>query len=63
MSARRGAATVSSGPIPERNRGPFRAINDPVTKSPHFGGGSVPQGISGTVEVEFLGEPCTTLSE
>ncbi len=32
-------------------------------KSPHFGGGSVPQGISGTVEVEFLGEPCTTLSE
>jgi hypothetical protein len=54
MSARRGAATVSSGPIPERNRGPFRAIN---------GGGSVPQGISGTVEVEFLGEPCTTLSE
>ncbi len=32
-------------------------------KSPHFGGGSVTQGISGTVEVEFFGEPCTTLSE
>src|SRR5919112_5426511 len=33
------------------------------SQSPHFGGGSVPQGMSGTLEVEFLGEPSTGRSE
>ncbi len=32
-------------------------------KSPHFCEASVPQGISGTAEVEFFGEPWMTLSE
>ncbi len=31
--------------------------------SPHFGGSSVPQGMSGTEEVEFLGEPSIGRSE
>ena len=32
------------------------------TKSPHFGAASVPHGITGTVEVEFCGEPSISLS-
>ena len=35
----------------------------PLTISPHCCATSVPQGASGTAEVEFLGEPCTTRSE
>ena len=31
--------------------------------SAHFGGGSVPQGMIGTVEVEFFGLPSISLSE
>ena len=31
-------------------------------KSPHFGAGSLPQGMIGTVEVEFCGDPSMSLS-
>jgi hypothetical protein len=34
------------------------------SQSAHFGGSpEVPQGVNGTDEVEFLGEPSTSLSE
>jgi hypothetical protein len=33
------------------------------TQSAHFGGGSAPHGMIGTVEVEFFGEPSMMRSE
>jgi hypothetical protein len=49
----RGAAAASEPPV----------MAQPLTHSEHFGAASLPQGMIGTVEVEFLGEPSISLSE
>lgn len=38
-------------------------VAQPLTQSPHFGAGSLPQGAIGTLDVEFFGLPSTSLSE
>ena len=51
----------------ERSRAPHGTGSrlDPFTQSPHFGSGSadVPQGMIGTLEVEFFGLPSIGRSE
>ncbi len=49
--------TVVVSPKPD-HRWPYEFI-----QSAHFGGSSVPQGIRGTLEVEFFGEPSMGRSE
>jgi len=49
-------------PIEQGMRGLCAAAAYGFTKSPHFGACSLPQGMSGTVDVEFCGEPSISLS-
>lgn len=50
--------------VPERSECPFSNLDHShLTQSAHLGGGSLPQGMRGTDEVEFFGLPSMILSE
>ena len=61
-----GSIEVSRTPEPSPSPAAVEArpVRDQVfTQSAQRGGASAPQGMSGTLDVEFFGEPSTTLSE